>query len=71
MAKDLHKGIALDDSFNNTLVRVQNGIKKLLDLSSKFEAEEHEPTHGQIDGLKSSASFLQQAAETYELLRKK
>lgn len=69
MATDLHKGMALDDKLTAIMGRVQKGIDQVLALATEFEKAEHKPTKSQIAMIESSASYLKQAAETFEMMK--
>lgn len=58
MAKDIHKGIVLDDKFSDIMLDIQKNIDKLYALAKDFEKQDHTSTTSQIDYLSSAKGYL-------------
>lgn len=69
MADNLHKTMAMDDKVTSLMSKIQDGIDKLLALANDFEKAGHKPTKSQVAMIESSASYLKQAAETFEMIK--
>jgi hypothetical protein len=69
MAKDLHKGIALDDKFNNAELRLQKALQDLEILYVKFKEQEHRPVESQTNRLIYAKGRAQTLATDFIALR--
>lgn len=71
MAKDLHKGIQLDDKFNKAMKRVQDAIETFEQLADDYRDYEVKPVSSQLHGLDTAASDLLKVSRMLAALKAK
>lgn len=60
---------ALDDQFNVQMGKIQDAIKKLQDLSKKFDRSMHMPVRSQVTALNTASKDLETLAMVLGALR--
>lgn len=71
MAKDIHKGILLDDQFRTVVSAIQKNIDKLYHIQQQFVEQEHTSVPTQTDSLTSVKGSLQDLVTNFMKLRSK
>lgn len=66
MAKDLHKGIALDDKFAVQIGRVQQALQKLEELAAQFYSAGHKPTEAQLRQLEVAGTWATSLSKIFD-----
>lgn len=71
MAKDLHKGMTLDDKFNKILGRIQDSLEDLHKLAEDFKSQDHTSVMSQNTALLVTTEDMASARDKFQDLRLK